>query len=294
MVWEEEAEDYGIRAANAAERALAIDADNADAAAALVIRRNWLGSWADHERGLRAVLARHPAHPRTRAELGFLFSEAGRWADALQLFETLAAADQLPARFHELHGTALAARGRRLDADRFLERAMTRWPGNSMLWAARFEFLLASGRLSEARAMVTERARFEMPNPPLPMDLGLKVATALEPRGSAGDRARAAADVLAARGSGGIWSPAAARLLVLLGEPRGALDIARAYLVGGTLPGGQTVAPPRGKRRSDFLFQSFMAPLRATDGFPALMTAIGLDAYWRQTRSAPQIIGWRH
>jgi hypothetical protein len=142
--------------------------------------------------------------------------------------------------------------------------------------------------------MVTERARFEMPRSPLPMDLGLKVATALEPRDSAGDRARAAADVLAARGSGGIWSPAAARLLVLLGEPRGALDIARAYLVGGTLPGGQTVAPPRGKRRSDFLFQSFMAPLRATDGFPALMTAIGLDAYWRQTRSAPQIVGWRH
>jgi DNA-binding winged helix-turn-helix (wHTH) protein/Tfp pilus assembly protein PilF len=290
--WEAEAEDFSARAREAAERAQAIDPDNADAALALVVRQNWFGRWTEHEHGLRAVIARHPDHPAAREKLVFLLCQAGRWLNGLALFEAAAGNARLPPLLCELYGTALAARDRRLEADRVLAEGVANWPSVPTLWSTRFEYLLSTGRLAEARAMVTDHVRIEFPQPTIPIDLGIDVTKALETRPGDALRAQAAAKVLAARENGAIWSPAATRLLMLLDEPGAALKVARAYLVGGTSPGGRVILPPTrfALRRTDFLFLPFMAPLRSLDGFADMAEAIGLAAHWRQTGTAPQMV----
>lgn len=291
--WEEEAEDFSARSRDAAKRARAIDPDNADADLALVVRRNWFGRWMEHEQGLRAVIARHPDHAAAHAKLAFLLCQAGRWSDGLTLIEKLARDSRLSPNLCELHGTALAARDRRFEADRVLAEGLLNWPSAPMLWSTRFEYLLSAGRLAEARSIITDHVRIDFPFPPIPMDLGIEVAEALEP--SAGDKLRAqtTAKVLAAREKGAIWSPATVRLLVLLGEPGAALNVARTYLVGGESPGGRIIPPPSPfvLRRTEFLFLPFMAPLRSRAGFADLMETIGLAAYWQQTGNAPQMLG---
>jgi hypothetical protein len=173
-----------------------------------------------------------------------------------------------------------------------LAEGLAKWPSRSMMWSARFEHLLSAGHLAEAREMVTERAKFEFPFPTVPMDLGLEVTDALAAEAGNKARAKAAEKVLAAREKGAIWSPSAARLLVLLAQPGAALKVTRAYLVGGESPAGRRIPPPPqfALRRTEFLFLPFMAPLRALDGFSDLMKSIGLAPYWQLTGTTPQIV----
>lgn len=287
-----EAVDVAVRARNAAERALALDPGNADATAALAISRNWIGRWTAHERELRAVLGRHPAHVESRAALALFLCQAGRWSDALPVFAALAKEGRLPTASHGLFAAAHSAFGNRMEADGILARAVERWPRHRMLWAARFEYLLAVGRLSDARAMVTDRARFDIVHSPLPMDIGLALADALEGRPGAPPREAVAQQILEARDQGTIFSPAAARSLVLLGQPRTAFAIVRTYLLGGVSPGGRDHPPPpqQARRHTEFFFLPSTAPLRAEPGFGEIVQAIGLADHWRETGTGPQIV----
>jgi DNA-binding winged helix-turn-helix (wHTH) protein len=291
MGWNNAAEVSGAvaRADAAARRALALAPGHADASAALVLKNGFWRRWAAYEADCRSLLDGHPGHQRTRFALAELLCQVGRWGNALALLDPLAAERPAAAWVALLRAEALAGAGRLPEADVAFAEGARRWPLHTGFWSSRFEYLLLSGRSGQARATATDKAQFQIDHAPLPKDLGLMVAAALETQEPA-DRAAAVAAVFQARDDGRVASLSALSMLEALGDRDGALALLDLYLFGGTTRGGRLVAAPRQPsiRRTAPLFLPPLDALRTDPRFGERMNRVGLAAYWLKTGTAPQ------
>lgn len=276
----------------AARRALAINADQPDALAALAMVRPSFGDWFASERRLRAILRIAPDHAPTLAALGMLMQSVGRCSDAARLTERAVRLEPLSPTFNCRLAYQLWSSGDGRRADQTIERAAQLWPTHPAVWYAHMLLLGLTGRPQAALALFA--------GPGLPAAMPPKAIApwraALDALAT-NDPARIAAArqvnlAVADKGSNGAVN--AILTLNALGAPDRALAVAEGYLLKrGPFAGpmgygaGQLIVNNQRWKKTMMLFVPATEPMRHLPGFQRLTADMGLDDYWRAARVLP-------
>lgn len=284
--------DITLAARDAARRALAIDPDQVDAAAALAILPPSFGDWQNSERRMAAVLRDHPGHLPTRDALNFLRVATGQTQAPSRDRIAMVAAHPLHVGYQYRLVYAHWMLGDIGAADRTAERARSLWPKHVALWFAHIWVMAFTGRADRALNEVNNAAtRPELP--PWLLELTQASLSAMISRRPA-DRDKSVRLIIASVAK----SPSATifGLLMLNGldEIDRAFDLAKAYL----LETGPLMAAVRWRegtmpmnderrRKTHMLFTPVAAAMRTDPRFDRLMQDIGLAAYWEQAEVTP-------
>ena len=272
------------RSRSAAATTLKLKPHEPRATAALLLLDPLYRHWRSAERADRAALRDSPPIPL----LSFLLSETlgsvGRSKDA-------AAASSKADRKHFIIPGAdrrvvldLWAAGDLQGADEALKLAVEHWPQQPQVWRTRLQYLMFSGRASDALAALhneTERP----PGTPEGLVRALDAtAKALADRGHVVDGLRSSLDYLKTQ-------PAAVFGVTHACTALGDLDTCFAILDGYYFGQGawSKVAPVAGDqdRATTSLFLPPMKPAWSDVRFAQLCRRIGLDEYWRQSDTIP-------
>ncbi len=273
---------------SSAQRALALDPDNADARVALAMIDPNFRNWERIERDLIRIERDHPDHWFVQGQLGIARYETGRWRDGLPHTERQLEIEPFIPIPHVNRARALWSLGRLHEAEAVLDQAVARWPGNFLPWGLKYTFLLSNRRAPAAAAFVMNPEVRPENLRPEGVEARVVLARAVE-RGDPADVAASLADQRAM--SAFVDSaPITAPVFLLLGRADLALLTVERYFLGSAASEiGPAVPPPsRYERRYTlFLFMPNMAPLWTTPRFAALLNRIGLEGYWRATRTVP-------
>lgn len=279
------AEESVARGRSAAQRALALDPGNVDARAALVLAEPQYGRWAEREADYRRFHRDFPTEPNVHFQLGHLMTEVGRWNDAIGLLTGLTGRDGfLPmARYRLIN--ALWSAGRLQEADNALDEALRRWPQHGAIWQTRFRVLMHTGRATAAIALATDAATRPLDHDVAGFAPNLATARALQ-SGAAVDIAQAVSLNLARVEREPGFAYTAAQNCAGLGQTDAAFQLFDGYYFG---RGRWAAARPGGPFAfyTLFLFYPSAAALWRDRRFAALTEEIGLDAYWRASRTSP-------
>lgn len=277
---EAELESLPQRIRSAAANALSLDPGNPDAELALACIAPNFRNWLPMERRLRDIHRQHPEHWLANGRLAVLLYQVGRLQEGAALHRGVISREPMIPGPYAMAATALSSAGRMQDADAIFDAARSKWPAHPMLWFARFDHLLFSGRAASAAA-------FAMDPDSRPSGLGtaavepfLLLARAMETRnaddvGTAirSERELALNDVR--------YTPRAARIFAAFGANDLLFDcLNRYYFDEGTF-GGSTPIGPYSRRHTDFLWSLPMADARQDSRFATITRRVGLQAYWR-------------
>jgi tetratricopeptide (TPR) repeat protein len=216
------------------------------------------------------------------AILGWLLGDVGRWAESARLFKTTDAQILLnPAPTRKLILILWSTQDLE-GADDMLRKAIEYWPDHPQIWRTRASYLMHSGRTSEALALLQSA-------PPEGVSPGYVSSM------------QATAKALASNLSAAV--AVSSNLEYLKRSPRavfqvahacaalGALDIVISLLGGYYFGEGEwrTLAPSAGDedRVTAPIFMPPMRKLWPDPRFDVLLQRIGLNDYWRQSRSQP-------
>ena len=273
-----------IRAA--AQRALELDSDNADAQLALIFITPYFRNWARKETVLRRLLERHPRHWLAHARLGVLLYQVGRLSEGMEHHrQALQIEPMLPIPYFYLIRN-LSALGRAQEAEALIDEAHDRWPAHPALWYAKFYHLLFSGRARSAAAFAMDPESLPSSFAPGQVELLLVLARAVETQRPP-DVEESLANQLRMAGEDVASIAVAAPVFAALGRPDLTLaSLDRYYFNRGSF-GRPSPIGPYTRRYTDFLFTSPMAAMRADFRFAPLLQEIGLKTYWEQTGTAP-------
>lgn len=271
----------------AADRALSLDPDNADAQVARILIKPHYRNWTSADAAYREMLKRYPDHWLLRGTFGRLMQEVGRWREAIPPFRANVAADPfLPVSRYFL-AQGLWNSGQWQEAETIIEGAFTRWPTHPMIWLQRFDFLANTGRPAAAIAFASNAPDRPLGPPEAFFTNLIAMAQALE-SGATADIEKAVALALTSARSGPDSIPRAVQTLALMGRLDPAFGLLDSYFL--QKASADTRAAeigPLTRRITNFLFSQSTARLRDDPRFAVLTEAIGLEAYWRATRSAP-------
>ncbi len=285
-----EAPAMAARTRSAAGRALELDPENGDAAAALATLIPFFGNWYRAEAGMRRVYRKHPQS--IEFPMARLLAETGRLNDALGHAGRAVTSDPEVPRWHNFLAVLLWDTGRLEEAERAFDAALARWPRHVLLWFNRFEFLAYTGRPRAAIAFAADHGRRPTGIPDRRFELVTAKALALA-SGAPADIRRAVGEVNATLSKGAAYAAEAVPFLSAIGRIDKAFEVADAYFFGrgpaiSDLRFPQTGAyMTRANRETRFLFTEPCAALRADARFSALTREIGLVNYWRETGTAP-------
>jgi DNA-binding winged helix-turn-helix (wHTH) protein len=267
---------------SAAAHALALDPDNPDAQAALLLLKPFYRNWAAIEAGCRDLLKRHPHHEILGYNLAFDLAQVGRWNETLPYLRELTARQPFWPLVHLRLILSLYESGNVEEADDLIEDGMKRFPRRKDYWLWKIRHLINAGRFAEAVAFsddVNSRPAVGI-EPAVDFEIGIARALA---SGSQPMRA-AALDTLVttARARPGYLATSAVSACVL-GYVDECLSMLHGYYFGrGQWAGGQSERPV-----TELLFVGSTSRLRADARFPALLEEIGLEDYWRATGTLP-------
>ncbi len=285
------------RAKDAANRALAINADNADAMAALILLAPPYQRWQEAETSYREALARRPRLAPVDCVLGELLAATGRIAEAVPHAEKALAQTPLVARRHYDLALMYWYSGRLHDADRTILEATKLWPRDISLWFGRLYQQMYGGNLPGALAMLTDRVNRPPGVPESDFALVELVARAMESRQPA-DRTKALDANMAAARNGLGYARNTAIFATVLGDLDAAFTAASAYYFDDPFPMAPTYftreqGEYQGVRSRDtaFLFSPPLAAFRSDARFEKLAEAIGLAAFWRGANITPDYRG---
>lgn len=277
----------------AARRALALDAAQPDARAALVLRQPIHGNWWAAEQGFKAILADVPDHLPALDGLAQVHAGAGLLALHYPLRLRTVMLDPLHAGYNFRAIYAHWMNGRLAAADRAGARGLEVWPRHGATWNARMGLFAMSGRPERALAMLADVAnRPRLPPPYLAMLIAAAQALA---EGSSAAQARAVDTVMAAMiGGGPLQAVTGSMLLAALGAADRSLQVMEGFLlergplmIEANWRPGQILHNDVRRRFTSFLFTPVMAPVQALPGFAAVTVGIGLDDYWQTTGHRP-------
>jgi tetratricopeptide (TPR) repeat protein len=279
----------------AANRALQLDKNNADASASLAIALPYYGDWLAAERRFDAVLAQHPNHLFTRDSRAFFLGAVGRMKQSATDRLAFSRDDAFDANLQYRHIYALWFLGKIAEADQAASRGLEMWPGHPGIWFGRLWVLTGTGRLDRALAHVADpTARPKLPQPMLEtLRAGIVAAKSRRP---------ADIDVAIQRIMGSVTHSVAAvvnalMLLNLMGAIDKAFELSRAYYLeeGPILAAmewrpGQPNVPDQRRRKTNMLFTPTAAAMQKDPRFLPLMRQMGLADYWDRRGILPDFL----
>jgi len=279
----------------AARRALDLDPNEAQAAAALALMADVYRDWARVEALYRRALTLHARDPQVEFVYARLLLGVGRLKDAVPHAQAAVAGDPFAVWHRHTLGISLWSAGRTEEAEGVLTKALARWPRHYALWFQKLHLLVYSGRADQAVAMGADLGSRPINIPEADIELSLSAARALA--SGAADAVKAAADAqLAAAKRGAGYAENAISFLSAAGRLDDAFATARAMYFAAPPPGGQRFSSGRfvvGRRRQTYiLFLPSTAAMRADKRFPALMADLGLPEYWRASGHPPDDQAW--
>lgn len=283
-------EARGIAAAN---RALALEPDNADALAALATMRPFFRRWSTYDAACRQVLARYPRHWDLNISYGHFLSATGRSRSALIHLGRAMSVDPLSPQLQWQVAQDLWCAGRLDEADRAMDRAFALWPRHYAVWFVRNRLHNYTGRAKTTLAIVDDRDARPVGYPEWNFELSRLEARALDTRSAEHIEVALDAHLSAARRAL-VFAENAVIFASAVGHVDKAFAVLGAYFFDRGFKMGdqrfaseQGVYSARGQRFTAFLFLPPTAALRADPRFEAVVKEIGLEDYWRKSGNSP-------
>lgn len=273
-----------MRSRAAARNALQIDPNEPRALGALrlvePVYRNWLAA----ERGDRAAVKKNPNLPILLFIMSGMLGNVGRWKDARTFSGRYDRQKFLIPGADRKVVVDLWASGDLPGADRALAAAIEQWPQHPQLWRTRLAYLMYSGRAREALELLRDDAD-------RPTDVSSDfliahkaIAEALASQREPSDAVHQAIAYLSENPTGALDIASAA---AALGDPDTAFRILDGYYFGEG--DWASLAPKAGDddRVTGPLFQPPMRNLWSDHRFDPLLERIGLNDYWRRSKTVP-------
>jgi tetratricopeptide (TPR) repeat protein len=273
-----------LRSRSASAKALKLNAHEPRATAALLLLDPLYRHWRSAEQTDRAALERSPPIPL----LFFLLSET--LGSVGRMKEGAAISVKADRKRYIIPGADrrvvldLWAAGDLQGADEALKLAVEHWPQQPQVWRTRLQYLMFSGRPSDALAILHNEA--ERPSG-TPDGLVRALDATAKALGGEGEHAKAVMrnlDYLKEQPTAafGVTHACAA-----LGDFETSFAILQGYYFGEGA--WSSVAPPGGNqdRATSGLFLPPLKPAWRDARFARLLQRIGLDDYWRQTGTIP-------
>lgn len=289
---EEERSRLVVRGLESAKRSLAIDSDQPDARAAIILAMPEFRNWLAFESACRSAWQAHPRHPDINWALAKLLAQVGRSAEALRHLDMALAARPMASRLHVFRTNLLWSLGRLEEAESEIEKAFDLWPRNNSIWFTRFYFLMHNGRPETAAAMFADAANRPIGIPEWNFQLSVLQARALE-----GDAAMVGKALEASRNAARQGTGFAQNAIVFAGAANAmdaAFELMDAYYFGKGFSVGETyftkeqgVYSSALHRDTYFLFWRPMANVRHDPRFGRLTARLGLEDYWRRSGAKP-------
>jgi DNA-binding winged helix-turn-helix (wHTH) protein/tetratricopeptide (TPR) repeat protein len=281
------------RARDAADKALQIDPDNADAQAALAALRPVFRNWLAFDAECEPVLARHPGNFSIGLLDIELLSNTGRIDEVNAVAKRLMAQDAgWPTVYTDIVLSSWCL-GKLDDADAASNRAFQQWPRDISTWFVRQRLLAYSGRAAAALAMVEDVEHRPLGLPDWDFELTAAESRALLTGAKADIDAAAALYWPHVRKSVGAAGNAL-QFFAAVGRPDDAITILNAlYFNRGFDIGVRSFTEEQGtyserRNRSTWYFWfPFMADLRADPRLGTILTEIGLVDYWHKSGKRP-------
>jgi tetratricopeptide (TPR) repeat protein len=272
------------RSRSAAATTFRLKAHEPRATAALLLLYPLYRHWRSAEQADRAALKGSPPIPLLQFLLSETLGSVGRWKDA-------AAVSAQADRTHFIIPGAdrrvvvdLWSAGDLQGADEALKLAIEHWPQQPQVWRTRLHYLMFSGRSSEALAVLHNEAERPPGTPEGFMRALDATGRALAGEGDAADAIRRNVAYLKSEPPAvfGVTHACAA-----LGDLSTSFAILQGYYFGEG-PWNK-VAPAAGDedRATSSLFQPPMHNAWRDSRFGALLQRIGLNDYWRASRTVP-------
>jgi tetratricopeptide (TPR) repeat protein len=284
------------RVDEAAQRALRLDPDNADADAARAIAIPYYGDWLPAERRFDWVIAHHPDHIFIRDSRSFFLGAVGRMHESARSRLAFAAGSPFDADLHNRKIYAHWFLGQIAEADQAAQRGLAMWPGYAPIWFARLWLLASTGRLDRAVAQIDDAAH--RPTLPDAMVATLRTACLAALSRNSAEIELATRRVMASvRGSLSAVINAM-MLLNLMDATDAAFAVSEAYYLerGPIIAAmewrpGQPFLPDQRRRKTNMLFTPTCARMQRDPRFMPLMRDIGLADYWRRRGVVPDFLG---
>lgn len=277
-----DARQLKIAGRSAAQRALQLDSNNADASLALLSIDSPYGRWAHVEHGLRALLARHPGNDHAEFGLAKIMIETGRFAAAMKIFKQLAVLRPSWPYVRWRSADALLALGRLQEAEEEIEIGLRLWPRQLAFWISKSRLMLINGDEANAVRYVRDRSAQPLNADTIVEREILITEAAAERSGGSVRRARDALVNLAR--SGEVAIPAME--LPFIGE----VDLAFEMYEGYFLDRGRWKTGPVERRYTGGLFEVETEQLRKDARFMPLVRAIGLANYYSVAGVRPDFL----
>lgn len=282
-----------LRARQAADRALKLDAANPYARLTQAVLSSPNESWRADEKLLRSILETRPDLDLAWGMLGGLLLSVGRCREAADVYTRYwdkGAPD--PSRAYT-RAVALWAADRLEEADRAADEASALYPTHFAVWFTRYYLLLYTGRAADALAMSRKVDARPTGIPADNFDMIDQVAKAMITRASADIDAAMATNLAAAhRGAG--FAENTIQFAAALGRIDTAFEVAQGYYFGRGFEVGELRFQPeqrvwtrRSNRRTRLLFLPSTQSMRADPRFEKLVEEIGLTRYWRESGVLP-------
>ena len=273
----------------AAQRALQLDAECAQAMAALSLLKPAFGEHAEKLHLVNEALKRTPNDSSLHvARAAWLYS-VGRLRDAVAALDVASKLDPLGPAVEGFRASLLCALGDGESAIGIMKAAWARWPDSAFIWHVTWSTLCAARRLDEAEAMA---------------------APGVPPRRGVNERDVAVLRnyVAVLRMDEGARQSACELLLAQIAVAEGALPLSSVIFAAGNgcadaafdlldaaLDAGRAIRPDNhdafGMARAQSSLQIFVsngcAPLWSHARFPALAARLGLAQYWIETKKWP-------
>ena len=268
----------------AAQAALRIDPHEPRSLAALQLMAPVYRNWLEAEQTGRQALSKNPKYPILMFVLSDVLGSVGRWREATELSNGLDRKKFLLPGAERKAIINLWSAGDLQAADGAIKAAVERWPKQRQVWRTQIAYLLYSGRAPEALTILNDKSARPLDVPPDLIEAASATARALT--GQVSRQVGVETNLSYLKSDPGL-ALAVAQACAAMGDSASAFELLNGYYFGeGDWAG---LAPPGGDqdRQTSPLFQPPMRSLWRAPAFAEMLDRIGLDEYWRKSRTVP-------
>jgi tetratricopeptide (TPR) repeat protein len=275
------------RAHSAATRALALDAGQPAAKAALALIPSTFRDWPRADARLTAAYRGLRDDWFLGSQLGALLGAVARWDDSIAVLKRVMARNPyIPYPLNSLVYSYLGA-GRLIEAEDLTARAIGRWPDHTGAWTTRMDTLIEIGRPEAALAMASDPHSIpEGVEQILPLLVGSAKAMSSRSADAIADFRRAG--IHAATTQHIHWALFTGMKLSAMNRPDDAFEFFEAYFFRrGKLAANAQPIGPLTRIDTAVLFLPSVRSVWHDPRFGALTEGIGLNGYWRSIGYTP-------